>query len=420
MLRLNYFKVTGFKAGNRYAEVHFSKSPISVIFGENGSGKTSFLKAVYGFLSQDDAALTAIGAERIECKFIDDTGNEKSVEVIKEDLTYNWSQWLDSDLRNTSSLSLGVERGISTQLSRIDPGWIRDLFQISPRYRRIFKNEDVSTVDMLSEELADFVNHRQQTRRTRRIEIDFTKSHLNLQNIKLENIETLLLDSYRLARISANRRVQSALFNTLAGAITQNLPSARIPPDFYKTLDENKLRLLAALDDNSPNEFKNSVIKILTNLNETNFESDVIATPLLSRLFQNMISELEAEKLALGSINLLVDKFNQFLIEGKKLVVTEEKVYVDVNGGQHTIHDLSSGERHILTFLSLVLFHGQKRNFLIIDEPEISLNIVWQRELLSLFGELLPTTQIIVASHSPFLAKRSPALLTPLLVGRIK
>jgi predicted ATPase len=178
--------------------------------------------------------------------------------------------------------------------------------------------------------------------------------------------------------------------------------------------------LLAALDDNSPNEFKSTVVKVLTDLNETNFESAVIATPLLRRLFQNMISELDAEKLALGSINLLVEKFNQFLIEGKKLVVTEEKVYVEVDGGQHSIHDLASGERHILTFLSLVLFHGQKRNFLIIDEPEISLNIVWQRELLSLFGELLPSTQIIVASHSPFLAKRSPALLTPLTVGRIK
>ncbi len=149
-------------------------------------------------------------------------------------------------------------------------------------------------------------------------EIDFTQPHVSLQNIKLENIEILLLDSYRLARISANRRVQSALFNTLAGAITPNLtlfaPGAENPSDFYQSLNDNKHRLLAALDDNSPNEFKSRVVKVLRDLNETNFESAVIATPLLSRLFQNMISELDAERLALGSINLLVEKFNQFLL----------------------------------------------------------------------------------------------------------
>ncbi len=424
MLRLNRFKVTGFKDENRWAEVTFSKKPISVIYGENGSGKTSFLKALSGFLSLDDVALNAIGVEKIECDLVDDGGYEKSVVVGKKDLAYDWSQWLESDLRNASSLSLGVERGISTQISKIDAGLILDFFRMSPRYHIAFNPDAGSTEHSLSEELADFVNHHQKSRQARRNEIDFTKPHVNLQNIKLENIETLLLDNYRLARISANRRVQSALFNTLAGAITPNLtlvaPGAEISPDFYRSLNDNRHRLLAALDDNSPNEFKSRVVKVLSDLNETNFESAVIATPLLSRLFQNMISELETEKLALGSINLLVEKFNQFLIQGKKLVVTEENVFVEVDGGQHSIHDLSSGERHILTFLSLVLFQGQKRNFLIIDEPEISLNIVWQRELLSLFGELLPTTQIIVASHSPFLAKRSPALLTPLTVGRIK
>ena len=70
------------------------------------------------------------------------------------------------------------------------------------------------------------------------------------------------------------------------------------------------------------------------------------------------------------------------------------------------------------TFLMLVLFEGQDRNFLIIDEPEISLNIKWQRELMSIFSTLLPKTQIIVASHSPALAKRNPNFLSELKVWR--
>jgi predicted ATPase len=131
-----------------------------------------------------------------------------------------------------------------------------------------------------------------------------------------------------------------------------------------------------------------------------------------------MIDELEVEKLVLSSINLLVDKFNGYLIDGKKLFVNGREVYVEIDGEHHTVNELSSGERHILTFLALVLFEGQDRNFLIIDEPEISLNIKWQRELMSIFSALLPTTQIIVASHSPALAKRNPNFLSELKVWR--
>ncbi|MCW5209732.1 ATP-binding protein, partial [Desulfobulbus sp. US1] len=42
----------------------------------------------------------------------------------------------------------------------------------------------------------------------------------------------------------------------------------------------------------------------------------------------------------------------------------------------------------------------------IIDEPEISLNAKWQRNLIPLLSELAPNTQIIVASHSPAIAKK--------------
>ncbi|HFL5819758.1 TPA: AAA family ATPase, partial [Enterobacter roggenkampii] len=119
-------------------------------------------------------------------------------------------------------------------------------------------------------------------------------------------------------------------------------------------------------------------------------------------------------KQMLSSINLLIDTFNRFLIQGKELIIKNEHIYVKVGRITHSISELSSGERHILTFLCLVLFEGGKRNILIIDEPEISLNIKWQRELLSLFSELIPQTQIIVASHSPSLANRNPQFLCEL------
>lgn len=42
-----------------------------------------------------------------------------------------------------------------------------------------------------------------------------------------------------------------------------------------------------------------------------------------------------------------------------------------------------------------------------IDEPELSLNIRWQREILELLKKLAPKSQIIVASHSPIIGRKN-------------
>jgi len=239
----------------------------------------------------------------------------------------------------------------------------------------------------------------------------------------MDNVEELLLRRYKVARFTATRKIQSALFDTLAVAIDTEdyLPHTdKINIDTFSTrLIENKARMIEALDDGEENNFKNRMITILSKIDQKNELKKVLDHPILSRLFHNMIEELEVEKLILSSINLLVEKFNGYLINDKKLVVNNSQVYIEIDGDEHSVNELSSGERHMLTFLVLVLFEGQDRNFLIIDEPEISLNINWQRELMSLFSALLPYTQIIVASHSPALAKRNPDFLAELNVGRV-
>lgn len=60
---------------------------------------------------------------------------------------------------------------------------------------------------------------------------------------------------------------------------------------------------------------------------------------------------------------------------------------------------LSSGEKQILRLLIDTL--RAESNSLIVDEPELSLHIDWQRSLLGTMRTLNPSAQIIVATHSP-------------------
>ena len=41
MLKLSLLEINGFKAADRYARIEFSSDSISVIYGDNGSGKTA-------------------------------------------------------------------------------------------------------------------------------------------------------------------------------------------------------------------------------------------------------------------------------------------------------------------------------------------------------------------------------------------
>lgn len=431
MILIQKIEINGFKSPTSKLSVLLSGSNISVIYGDNGSGKTTFLKILHSILEKDESILIQNKVSSVVLYYSYPDGNydrttikrkyesSKRRDSLKknESSEYNWTDFLNSPLAELSSLSLGVERGVINQASRIEPRQIYDYFV---RHREILIKE----VDLFSiaHEMSTFlrVTHNKYKSRSDQNQFEMVKKNLHLQSVKIENIESLLLEKYKMARITATKRIQSALFDTLSIAITLNETSVdrnhrtSLPNDFERRLIENKERIIEALDDGEENKFKNKVIQILSDDNIEEEVSRYRHHEILGQLFMNMMNELELEKQMLSSINLLIDTFNRFLIQGKELIIKNEHIYVKVGRITHSISELSSGERHILTFLCLVLFEGGKRNILIIDEPEISLNIKWQRELLSLFSELIPQTQIIVASHSPSLANRNPQFLCEL------
>ncbi len=113
-MKIESIKFQGFQASNRHAAVEFSDHDVTIIYGDNGCGKTTFLKAINAFLSQDNELLSLLGIQSIEIKILENN-ESKSFIVKKIEDGYDWSHFEKSGLVNSKSLSLGVERGISTQ-----------------------------------------------------------------------------------------------------------------------------------------------------------------------------------------------------------------------------------------------------------------------------------------------------------------
>jgi ABC-type cobalamin/Fe3+-siderophores transport system ATPase subunit len=69
--------------------------------------------------------------------------------------------------------------------------------------------------------------------------------------------------------------------------------------------------------------------------------------------------------------------------------------------GTITLEQLSSGEKQLLLILFKVFLMDDEPYVLFMDEPEISLHISWQQDMIKTLRELNPNCQLIIATHSP-------------------
>jgi predicted ATP-dependent endonuclease of OLD family len=89
------------------------------------------------------------------------------------------------------------------------------------------------------------------------------------------------------------------------------------------------------------------------------------------------------------------------LYTGNKAVSFSDRAVTveDLHGNQIGLASLSSGEKHLVRMLIESLLIDMSS--ILIDEPELSLHIDWQRDLVRTFRTLNPKGQFILATHSP-------------------
>ena len=85
----------------------------------------------------------------------------------------------------------------------------------------------------------------------------------------------------------------------------------------------------------------------------------------------------------------------------KKIDRKSNEIQFFQNGDTLTPYQLSSGEKQMLVILLTVLVEDGEPHALIMDEPEVSLHIEWQQQLISLIRQLNPKAQVIMSTHAP-------------------
>jgi ABC-type lipoprotein export system ATPase subunit len=129
-----------------------------------------------------------------------------------------------------------------------------------------------------------------------------------------------------------------------------------------------------------------------------------------------------AQKLSI--LDVLAQRIQLFLeivnakFRNKRILISRERGLVaeSLFGQRFDLESLSSGEQHELVLTYDLLFNVGPNTFVMIDEPELSLHLYWQKAFLEDLLRIVRTTQmdVLLATHSPFIAGDRPDLMVAL------
>jgi len=102
----------------------------------------------------------------------------------------------------------------------------------------------------------------------------------------------------------------------------------------------------------------------------------------------------------------------------RRFTCVADQVVFTIRTRDHVVplEKLSSGEQHQLVLFFELLFELKENALILIDEPELSLHVAWQKKFLSDLNRIIELNQfdVILATHSPQLVSRWSDLVVEL------
>lgn len=129
----------------------------------------------------------------------------------------------------------------------------------------------------------------------------------------------------------------------------------------------------------------------------------------LTYFLRQLLRSYEAsrpQELALEEFVSVINGYFDTAQTDKRLRFDKERLKVDIwHEALKTalpFGSLSSGEKQIVSIFARLILEGEQSYIILIDEPELSLSIEWQRRFLPDILKTKSCTQLIAITHSPF------------------
>lgn len=384
MARISFFEISGL-AGSRKLAKHPLRDDVNVIWGHNGSGKTSLLKILHSALLNDATPLVRVPFTKATVGIVDEhTAKEYVRTLIKDDFRHTEVDQLNLDVDDDDEDRQRYLRNLRAHATHLRAEWKTEPV-IAPA-RAIFRHGYLP-ISRVSEA-------RSPRRRPRPVNELIDEAAFD--KLFAEQITDLWIDynqrallRIRTAQDRALARIIGLVLATKGSGSPVEIEDADVAYRMVEEFFASQGRLGAML-----NLSREAFIR--------NYESNRLAQEVVSEVVDVQRDTSLAQE-PQHEIESLLGR----LYGGKKKVELRGREVV-VSSGRNTIplESLSSGEKQLLQLLLECLAAGP--NPVLIDEPELSLHVDWQNQLIHNMRVVNNSAQLIMATHSPEIMANLP------------
>lgn len=387
-----------------------------ILYGDNGSGKTTILNLVFHLLSPEESQghrtyLARKQFRKLSVKLnngaeITALRDKESIVgsynfIIKEPSKPKLQVYLEADADNSIRVPTDKEedKQYKNVLSRLSSfglaiRFLSDIRKTSDDDEQI--NEESGELISVSSQGLDLESI---LRRRRREKSDDSLSRV---------INRLVTWINRQAIVWSN--IGTANANTIYADIVKRISASRQKTAPYSKSDASELITTLLEQEKCLNEFSRfglvspapmqEIIKVIKS-------ADRASLPIILSVIKPYSESIQARLRALqsiyDSIQAFVNNLNQFYTFKQVELNTQHGLLIKDFSGE--ILDpvlLSSGERQLLLLFCNTLISQSQARVIIVDEPELSLNVKWQRNLVRALLECAQggNVQFIFATHS--------------------
>lgn len=366
-MKIKSAEIIGLNGLDNHIKLDFNDD-LNIITGRNGSGKTNILKLIWYVISGNIFhAIQEINFDEIIIKT-----TEYTVKISKLS-------------RNSCSLKLVIGE---KEVIALDE-WILD-------------EDDEDNLQFMLSQLRNVSDN---------------------QELHQENPNTLISRRGASLFLPTFRRVEGGIRAKVKNARINMMSSRRLEQSLFELSEimTNRNHLfvssLGTIDVERFLRDKNAeLVEMVTNLQD---ETNLIVSNKLKEL--QKYTDTNQIQTELENIHSIMDKSEQDRLEIMRPLDVARKYILDIlkiSGikiGNLTFGDtvqtinsslLSAGEKQMLSFLAYNAFYQD--TIFIIDEPELSLHVDWQRILFPTLLRQNSSNQFIVATHSPFIYAKYP------------